>query len=280
MAKNTSCLIAAGSELTVAGSSWPPLALMCAPLAVAQGFGQLPGEDGAERGHAQRAADLLEEHPRAAGHAHVPLLHAVLRDQRDHLHEEAHAQAEDHVVERRVEPGGADGQVGQQEHAQAHDGAAEYREDLVPAGPGGHLAGHDRGDGHTEHHRRQRQPADGRRLALDGLLVQRQERHRAEHGQAGQEGQPHGEREVPVLEHVQRQDRLGRPRLGHEEPGGGRHRQQGEPDDLRRGPRVLGSAPGGQQDERGRGHGEQARRRGSRPGGSTRLAGTCSVAIR
>ena len=30
-----------------------------------------------------------------------------------------------------------------------------------------------------------------------------------------------------------------------------------EADDLGRGPRVLGAAPGGQQDERGRGHGEQ-----------------------
>ena len=31
IAKNTSCLTAAGSESTVAGSSWPPLALMCTP---------------------------------------------------------------------------------------------------------------------------------------------------------------------------------------------------------------------------------------------------------
>ncbi len=31
IAKNTSCRTAAGSELTLAGSSWPPLALICVP---------------------------------------------------------------------------------------------------------------------------------------------------------------------------------------------------------------------------------------------------------
>ena len=35
MATNTSCLTTAGSELTVAGSSWPPLALMCTPVPAA-----------------------------------------------------------------------------------------------------------------------------------------------------------------------------------------------------------------------------------------------------
>src|ERR1700733_9139301 len=99
MARNTSCLAAAGSALTVAGLPAPPGAAAGPP---ARGrppprLGQLPAEHGAERGHPERAADLLEEHPGAAGHAHVPLLHAVLRDQRDHLHQEAHAQAEDHV---------------------------------------------------------------------------------------------------------------------------------------------------------------------------------------
>ena len=134
---------------------------------------------------------------------------------------------------------------------------AQDREDPVPAGPGGHLAGHDRGDRDPDHHRGQHEPAHGRRRALDGLLVQRQERHRAEHGQAGEEGQRHREREVPVLEHVQRQDRLGHSPLDHAEPSGGRYRQQAQADDLRRGPGVLGAAPGGQQDECGGGHGEQ-----------------------
>ena len=94
------CSRTAGSESTVAGSSWPPLALMCAP---ARRGGQRLGQPAGRRcapnaATPERAADLLEEHPGAAGHAHVPLLHAVLRDQRDHLHQEAHAEAEDDEV--------------------------------------------------------------------------------------------------------------------------------------------------------------------------------------
>ena len=56
---------------------------------------------------------------------------------------------------------------------------------------------------------------------------------------------------------MQRHHRLGGPHLGDVERHAGGHGQQGEPDDLRRAPRVLRPAPGGQQDERGRGHGEQ-----------------------
>ena len=46
-------------------------------------------------------------------------------------------------------------------------------------------------------------------------------------------------------------------RLGDAERHRGRHGDQGEADDLRRAPWVLRPAPGGQQDQRGRGHGEQ-----------------------
>jgi hypothetical protein len=85
------------------------------PRRGAERLGQLTGEQGAEGGRAERPADLLEEHPRAAGHADVLLGDAVLRDQRDHRHEEAHAQAEHHVIDRRGEPDSADVQAGGQE---------------------------------------------------------------------------------------------------------------------------------------------------------------------
>ena len=62
-------------------------------------------------------------------------------------------------------------------------------------------------------------------------------------------------------------------------PGGGRDGEEGQADDLHRGPGILGAAPGGQQDQRGRGHGEQAAAEVVDLV-ATRCAGTCRVAIR
>ena len=130
--------------MTRAGSSWPPLALMCTPGPAAAASEEVScrAKMAPNAATPERPADLLEEHPGAAGHPHVLLLHAVLRDQRDHLHEEAHAEAEHHEVQAGGDPAGAHAQAGEQVHAHGHDGAAQDREHLVAAGPGGDLPGH------------------------------------------------------------------------------------------------------------------------------------------
>jgi hypothetical protein len=110
-----------------------------------------------------------------------------------------------------------------------------------------------------QHQRDQHQAALGRRQALHRLLVQRQEGERAEHGQAEQEAHRGDEREVPVAEHMQRQHGLGRPPLDQDERDRRHHRHRAQHHDLHRPPRVLRAAPGGQQDQRGRGHGEDHR---------------------
>ena len=91
---------------SVAGSTWPPPPVICSAAAAAEPAGEVvlevPDEDRAEQRHAERAADRAEEGRRAAGHAEVLLLHAVLRDQHGGLHQEAHADAEHRHEQRRA----------------------------------------------------------------------------------------------------------------------------------------------------------------------------------
>ena len=151
-----------------------------------------------------------------------------------------------------VQPGGGHAQVRQHVDADRHDHCPDDRQDLVAAGPAGHLTRDQRGHRRAEHQRDQRQAAARGRVMLDGLLEERQEGQRAEHGQAEQQAHRGGQREVTVPEDVQRQHRLGGPGFDHEECGQRQCGDDSQHDDLPGAPRVLAAAPAGHQHDRRR----------------------------
>lgn len=224
------------------------------------------GEEGAEDGGADAAADLPEVVVGAGGAAEVGGAHGVLHREDEDGHHQADAGAEDGHPDAVVQPGRVGLQPGQQPHAGGGDGAAEQREDLVAAGVADELAADDGGADDPGHHGQHQQPGLGGAGPVDHLQEGRQIAGGAEQGDADHQADQAADHEDGVAEQPERDQGFGGEALGDEEEGGGGQGAGAEAEDLPGVPGVLGAAPAGEQDQAGGGGGEEQRAEHVEPG--------------
>ena len=221
-----------------------------APRQACQLIREPRGEDRPEERDAERAAHAAEERRGRGGDADLLRPRIVLDDEHEHLHDEAQPDADhDHVrggdPRRRV-----DAEQREQVHADHEDRRAGDRKRPVAADSADGAPGEDRSDQQPGHERNR---AEARTLgahAVDDLQEERDEDDRAEHRHPDREAHRVRDAEDARAEELERQDRLGRPALLPDEDREQDDSDDAEPDDFARSPRVLGAAPGGEQDQR------------------------------
>src|SRR3954454_24030051 len=138
----------------------------------------------------------------------------------------------------------------EQEHADHEHRRPGDRERPGAADAADGAAGEDRRDQQAGHERNR---AEARTLgahAVDDLQEERDEDDRAEHRHPDREAHRVRDAEDARAEELERQDRLDCPALPPDEDREQGHSHDAEPDDLARSPRVLGAAPGREQDQR------------------------------
>jgi hypothetical protein len=213
---------------------------------------EVVGEDRAEDGDADRAADLAEERRAGACDAQVLVVDRVLGDQHEHLQHEAQPEPEDEQVCGSDQGRRPDVQPREEKQADRHDRGTGDRERLVAAEAADQLPAADGRDEEARHHRGEQQAGRGRAVALDVLEVERDVGDGAEEREADDEPDRAADAKDAVAEELERQDGLGRALLGEderneqEEPGGneGEHR--------RRPPRVGGAPEARVEHDRGK----------------------------
>ncbi len=237
---------------------------------VAELAGQPVGEEGAEDGRTDAAADLPEVVGGAGRGAEVGGAYGVLHGEHQHRHHEADAEAEDAHPEAVDLARGVLLHPGQQPHPHRRQRAAHDGEHLVVPGAADELSGDDGGEDDAAHHRQHQQPGLGGRGAVDHLQEGRQIAGGAEERDADDGADQAGDIEDRVAEQPQRDQRFGGEVLDGEEQQGTAERTGAEAEDDPRVPGVLGAAPTGQQDQAGGERGEQQRARDVQPGTARR----------
>ncbi len=208
------------------------------------------GEQGAEEGHAHRAAHGPEERDRGGGDPQVLGGRLVLDRQHQDLHDHADPGAEQRHVEARLPATGAGVEGRQQVEGDAGQRHAGDGEAPVAPGAADDLAGDDRGDQQPAHQRDQQQARVAGRGAVGHLEERRQVGDGAEHRHAHHEAHRHGDVEGAQAEQAQRDGGLGRAPLHHDERDPGHQRGHGpgpgSPASPRRTPRHprWSGAPG------------------------------------
>src|SRR5581483_5116046 len=109
------------------------------------------------------------------------------------------------------------------------------------------------------HHRRQLQARRRRTAALRDLEEERQVRDGAEEREADDEADRRTDREDPVAEQLERQDRLGRTALGEDEGGEQHHRERDQQERLVRAPGERRAAEAREEDDAREAAGEEHR---------------------
>ena len=148
-------------------------------------------EDRPDEREGDRAADLAEEREVRGRDAELAERHGVLDDDRRDGERGSDAEAGDEHPQPDHRHRGVLGQVGHEEHREAHDGDRADDQPLVAAGPRHDQAGHDRAEDQADHERQGRQAGVRRREALDHLEPAGQEHDRAEEREGGEEDRDH-----------------------------------------------------------------------------------------
>lgn len=147
--------------------------------------------------------------------------------------------------------------MGQQPHAEDREGAADDRVRLVAAGTADELPGDDGGADDAAHHGKHQEPGLRGAGAVDHLEEGREVAGGSEERDSDDQADQRGDVEDAVPEQPQGDEGFGREALGDDEErrrgDGARRESQDDP----RAPGVLGASPTGQQDQAGRGGGQE-----------------------
>ncbi len=139
------------------------------------GRSQSGGEDSAQHGGADRAAQAAEEAGGGHGDAQPPAVDAVLHGDDEHLADHPEAEAEHDEADACGRPRRLAGDHREQHQRDGHEGQAGDRVALVAAAARDRSPGHVSGDRDPDHHRNEEQPRLGRGGAGGGLQEQRHE---------------------------------------------------------------------------------------------------------
>src|SRR5674476_633676 len=216
-------------------------------------------EDGSEQGGAECAPQRPEERDGGGGGTYLGGGYGILGGQHHDLHGHAHAGPQHNHIETHREVGGVQPQLGQQPHADHHQDRPGYRKYLVSPCSGDDLFGGDGRDQQSDHHRHQEESRHHGRHPVHQLKIERQIDDGAEHDNGQQEAHAGRHPEDADAKQAGRQDRLGGLPLPQDEGGDQHHRGDGQDDDRRRSPSVLGPAPHGHQEGGGDGQHQQHR---------------------